>query len=909
LSYVGFETQEVSIGNGNVEIRLVVNSKEGIEVVVTGYKARSKREFAGSAGVVQGEKIRATPIASFDQILQGNTTGISVRANSGQPGNAGSVIIRGRGSLAGSDEPIYIVDGIQIAAADFSLINPNDIENVSVLKDAVAASVYGSRGGNGVIVVTTKKGKEGKTNLEIDSYVGFSTFPELRDFRLMNSNEKIDYELGRGGTSLESYSAAEIDSMRKINTDWEKVLTRTGKTRSVNMSVSGGSNKTRYFISGNYYKQEGTLKNTFFDRYTTRFNISSEAGAFNFGVNGTAAFGNYTNTNELNQIISSPLNGLQWSNPYEQEFVNGVRPRTTETGQPIPTTELFLSFNKNKQIRFIGSAFAQYNAPFLKGLSARVLWGVDYNQDEFENYADRNTYTGRGAIGGNGFYVQSFGRNTRLTNTNSINYSTTFATNHSLDIGLYNEFISTKANNFQYTGYGLTGVLQNINGITQNNATQIPRLAGGATENFLRSYFTTIIYGFKNRYFINLNARRDGSSRFGANKRFANFGGVGVSWTLLDEPFMNRWKGSLFNDLKVRASFGTVGNQEGIGSYQSLNRFTTTRSYSGSGAYIQTALANPELQWEEREKFNAGIEFGLFKGRLSGSFEFYSDVTKNLFFNDQQSRSTGFNSLLVNIGSVRNRGIELGLNGDVVKTRDLRINLFVNITNNRNEVLKMASSDTVVSNTDLTALIKGKALNQHFLVEYAGVDPATGNALYRKLDGSTTDTYDEADRRSFGSPDAPTFGGFGTLVEYKGITLGATFSYFLDSKVYNNERANLENPIYYVDNLSSDLKNEWSRPGQITNIPRPDNDFYYESSRFLEDNSFLRLRNVSLSYDLPKSIASRIKIKGVRFYVTGTNLWTKTKFRGRDPELSRSTVDGAQYPALKTTTIGLRINL
>jgi TonB-dependent starch-binding outer membrane protein SusC len=915
LTSVGFDAVEVNIGDGNITASMKAADAILENLVVTGYKPRSKREFAGSAGTVKGEQIRTTPIASFDQLLQGNTSGISIRANSGQPGNSGVAVIRGRGSLAGSDAPIYVVDGIQVNAADFALINPNDIENISVLKDAVAAAIYGSRGGNGVIVVSTRRGKEGKTTLELDTYLGFSEFPGFRDFRLMNSNEKIDYELRRGGTSLEFYSPAEIDSMRKINTDWEKILTRRSMTRSVNLSVSGGSNKTKYFISGNYYKQEGTLRNTAFDRYTTRFNLTQDAGDFNFGVNATAAFSNYSNTAELNQVISSPLNGLQWSNPYEQEFVPGtvpgtfVRPRTTETGQPIPTTELFKNFNTNKQIRLVASGYAQYNMPFLKGLSAKVLWGVDFNQDETENYADRDTYTGRGQPGGNGFYQQNYFRSSRLTNTNSLNYSTQINQDHSIDAGVYYEFISLKNNNFGYTGYGLTGPLQNISGITQNNSTMIPRLAGTAGEGYLRSVFANLVYGFKNRYFLNLNARRDGSSRFGANKRYANFGGAGLSWIVLDEPFMDKLKNTVFTDLKFKISYGTLGNQEGIGLYQSQNRYIATRSYNGAGTYVQSALANADLQWEQRKKFNVGLEFGLLKGRLTGGFEFYNEVTSNLFLPKELSRTTGFNTLTVNIGSVRNRGMEFSLNYDVIKNRDWKVSIFANITNNRNKILALADRDTIVNSADFTVNIKGQPLNQHYLVEYAGVDPATGSALYRKQDGTTTDVFDEQYRKVVGVWDPPTFGGFGFNADYKGIMLNANFSYFTGSQVYNNERANLENPIYYVDNVASDLANEWQRPGQVTNIPRPDNDFYYETTRFLERNSFVRLRNLSLSYELPRSLLGKAKIKGARFYVQGTNLFTFTQFRGRDPEISRSIVDGAQYPALKTTTIGVRITL
>jgi TonB-linked SusC/RagA family outer membrane protein len=926
VSSIGFSDIDVSIGAGPLNISMTAGeSKTFTEVVVTGYKSAQKRNFAGSAGTVKGSEIAAVPIASFDQALQGRTPGLILKANSGQPGASGSAVIRGRGSINGSTEPIYIVDGIQIAASDFAQLNPNDIENVSVLKDAVATSLYGSRGGNGVIVVSTKRGTNGKARLEVDVYTGWSQLPDFNGIRLMTTNEKIDYELRRGGTSLATYSPAKIDSLRNINTDWFKEITRTGRTTSVNASASGGSDKTKYFASVNYFTQEGTVRNTGFDRITGRFNLSQEAGNFSFGLNATGTASDFQNTSESNTAISSPLNAGLWTNPFEKPFAPGrytpagnfvaggtalVRPRVSETFQPLPTTDLFFNNNKSNDLRTVLSGNAEYQIPFVKGLSVRTVYGIDYRQFNAQSFVDRRT----ASAGGNprpasgqfaNFRTSSFNRNffnsSRITNTNSVNYSRSFA-DHTVDAGAYYETVDLKTDQNGRTVFLLESPFQNEAGATIN-ADLIPRVTASGVESALQSYFGVLNYGFKNRYFLTGNIRRDGSSRFGFDKRFATFSGVGAAWVISDESFMDRTSNWL-NLLKYKISYGTVGNQEGIGSYQAQGA-VGARLYNSSQGSLVTELENRDLQWEERTKFNTGFEYGMFNNRLTGSIEFYNETTDKLFLPTELSRTTGFSNLTRNVGAVRNRGIELGTNYDIIRTKDLRVGINANFTYNKNEITKLAERDTIVSG--IVARIVGKPINSLFLVEYAGVNPANGNALYRKLDGTTTETYDINDRKIVGNSDPTYFGGFGADVAYKGLSLNAQFSYFGGQKAYNNERNNIENPDYYVDNVNSTLLNEWQKPGDITNIPRPGNAFVANTTRFIENNSFIRLRALTLSYTMPTSIVQKAKMRNIMFYASGTNLLTFTKFVGRDPEFVGSVLTGSAYPAMRTVQVGLRL--
>lgn len=926
VSYTGYKSVEVAASNAS-NIQLDEIGADMSEVVVTGYRSAQKRSFTGSAGVVKGADIAATPIASFDQALQGRTPGLILKATSGQPGQSGSAIIRGRGSINGSTEPIYIVDGVQITAADFAQLNPNDIDNVSVLKDAVATSLYGSRGGNGVIVVSTKRGSSGKPRFEVDAFKGWSSLPDFNGIRLMTTDEKIDYELRRGGTSLEFYSKATIDSLRKINTDWFDEITQVGKTNSVNASASGGTDKTKYFTSINYFTQEGTVRNTGFDRITGRFNLTQDAGNFNFGINATGTTSSIRNTSEENTSIGAPLNAGLWTNPYEKTFVPGrynaignfvpggstvTRPRISETFQPIPTTEMYWNTNKRNDLRAVVSANAEYQVPFVDGLSLKTVYGLDYRQQDFEGFVDRLSYSGgfnpKPASGSSsGFRTSSFGRSfskvQRTTNTNSINYSKDFG-EHTLDVGAYYETVDLSTNSNGRTVFLLESPFRNEAGATYS-ADLIPRISAGGVKSAIESYFGLLNYGFSNKYFLTANVRRDGSSRFGADKRYATFGGVGAAWVISDEKFMNSTS-SWLNLLKFKASYGTVGNQEGIGAYEAQG-LVGGRLYNATQGSTISGLQNADLQWEERRKLNTGFEYGFLKSRITGAIEYYNELTDNLFLPTELSRTTGFSTLTTNVGAVRNSGVEFSINYDIIRKSDFRLAVNGNLTYNKNQVVRLAGRDTIVSG--IIARIVGKPVQSLFLVEYAGVNPDNGNSLYRKLDGTTTETYNQNDRTIVGNSDPLYFGGFGMDLFFKGLTFNAQFSYFGGQKAYNNERNNIENPDYYMDNVNADLLTEWKKKGDVTKIPRPDNVFVSNTTRFVEDNSFIRLRAVTLSYSLPAFIVEKAKMRSVMFYVSGTNLLTFTKFVGRDPEFASSSLSGAQYPALRTVQAGLKFGL
>ncbi|MFD2035838.1 SusC/RagA family TonB-linked outer membrane protein [Belliella marina] len=904
FSFVGFTTLERTVGSSNVlDVTMDMDDKILGEVVVTGYKTQNAREIAGSINVVSGEQIREVPIASFDQALQGRAPGVLIQANSGQPGAAANVTIRGKGTINGSNNPLYILDGIQISAADFATLNPNDFESFSILKDAASTSIYGSRGANGVIVITTKRGKSGKTRVNYDFQFGISQAPTHPE-KVMNTDEKLDYELANGNPY--GWTDSELAELRQTNTNWEDVLLRTGYTQNHQISAAGGNENTTFFLSGSVFDQTGTVPNTDLRRYTARMNVETKVSNFTFGLNVSGGFSKFNNTLEGDSFIGSPLNAIRWSNPYETPYQSDGSYTQLVSGQPNSLQELLENQTLRNQLKGVAIGFVQYDAPFLEGLSVRTNWGIDYTQNETQQFLDRSTYRGFIAQGRNGSLERGFARNFRYTGTTSVSYRKQINVDNEFSVSLYNEVIENDSTQFGFTGYGLVGPFQNEAGITPGNPLNgyIPNVRGNGGQNALISYFADATYGYKGRYFLSGGIRRDGSSRFGANNKYATFGSIGLSWIISDEEFMQSLKGNFFNEMKLKASYGTVGNQEGIGNFDSRELFGRS-IYNGIGGIGLIGLPNPALRWEKQKMFNVGLEFALANGRINGILEYYNNVTDDLFLNRQLSRTSGFTSQNTNIGSMGNRGYEISFIGKIIDRPDFKWELNANLTYNQNEVLSLVGGQQEFIEGDFITRV-GEPINSLYLVRYAGVDPANGDALYLNAENELTNQYNPADRVILGTTDAPLFGGFGTSVTYKGLRFDALFSYVAGNDLYNNDRNNIENPGYLFDNLSRVMINEWRTPGQITDIPAADNAFFSGTSRFVESGDFIRLRNVNLSYALPSSLTESLKIASLRVFVQGQNLLTFTDFRGFDPELSGNLI-GSQYPALRTVTLGVNV--
>lgn len=908
FTFTGFADKEVTIGNASLNVSLEVASKSLQEVIVTGYSLQNKRQSAGSVAKISGDEVKLQPVGSFDKVLQGKVAGLLSQSSTGQPGAAAEVTIRGKGSINGTNTPLYIIDGIQVNAADFATINPGDIESYTVLKDASSTSIYGSRGANGVIVITTKKGRPGQTQVNYDFQYGYSELP-LNHLELMNSRQKLQYEFYDRpdfGINPFGWTDAEVDSLGKIRNTIQDVLFRKGITQQHQLSVSGGNDKTRFYLSGSLFDQQGIVMTTGLRRYTGRVNVENTFSNFKVGVNATFGYSRVQGTRENDTYVGSPLNAIRWFNPYLSLYdKDGNYQDDYLQNQPNPLRELVENNGHSDQLKGVGNVYAEFNMPWIKGLKLKTLWGGDYTSDEGFTYLDRTTNQGSQSTGGNGQVSRSYDKTFRYTGTTSLSFQRTMG-DHEITAALYNEIIQSKTESFGFTGYGLVGPFKNEAGITPGTPTNgyIPDVAGTATQNGLVSYFADATYGFKRKYYLSAGARRDGSSRLTKDQRWANFGQAGVSWIISEENFLQGARGWL-SSLKFKASYGSVGSQ-GIGNFTSRELLSST-VYNGVGGLLLTNLQRP-LTWERKLMFNTGIEFSLLNGRFGGTVEYYKNITKDLFLDRQLSRTSGFSSITNNLGKLQNQGIEVSLNASIIKTHDFSWDIEGNFAHNKNKLTDQNGMNENIGGYFINKV--GQPINSIYLVRYAGVDPTNGDALYYKKDGkTTTNIYDPADRVLLGTTDPPYYGGFTNTFNIKGFELSVLFSYAFGQHLYNNDRVQVENPIYWYSNLSVAMLREWQHPGDITDVPSPFNDFRQETSRFVEKGDFMRLRNVMLSYNLPKNLLDKMKIKSLRLFAQGQNLAVWDNFQGYDPEATGGGLAGAQYPQLKTVTFGINLGL
>jgi len=906
ISNVGYADREVSVENASANIILEQSSRSLQEVIVTGYGTQNKKQVTGSISKISGDEIKMQPLGSFDKALQGKIPGLLSLSQSGQPGSPAVVTIRGQGSINGSTDPLYIIDGVQVNAGDFATINPGDIESFTILKDAASTAIYGSRGANGVIVITTKRGVSGKTKVDYDFQYGYSELPTDR-LKLMTSAEKLQYEFYDRpdfGPNPFGWTPAEVDSLSKLNFHIKDILFHKGITQQHQVSASGGNDKTHFYLSGSIFDQQGVVITTGLKRYTGRINLDNSFGNFKVGLNTTFGYSRLTGTRENDQYIGSPLNAIRWYNPYISLYdASGKYQIDYLQGQPNPLQELLENHGNSDQFKGVGSAFIEYNIPWVKGLKARTVWGGDFSEDESFQYLDRTTDQGSQSQGGNGEVDRAYAKTFRYVGTTSLSFQRTIG-DHEISASVYNEIIQRKFETFGFSGFGLVGPFKNEAGITPGTPTNgyIPTVAGSGTKNGLLSYFVDAIYGYKRKYYINAGARRDGSSRLSENTRWANFGHIGANWIMSEENFLQGTRNWL-NSLKLKASYGSSANQ-GVGDFETRELFGPT-VYNGTGGLVLTNLPKT-LTWERKAEFNTGVEFTTFKGRLGGTIEVYRNITKDLFLDRQLSRTSGFQSITNNLGKLQNEGIEISLTGDVVRTRDFTWNLEANYTYNKNKLTDQNGQPDNINGIFINRV--GQPINSLYVVRYAGVDPQNGDALYYKKDGkTTTNIYDPDDRVIVGPSDPPQFGGFSSTWNYKGIALDVMFSYTIGGYAYNNDRLNVENPIYWFSNIAESLLREWQKPGDVTDIPSSFNDLHAETTRFVEKTNYLRLRNVMLSYTLPASITNKAKLRSVKVFAQGENLYVWHNFQGYDPEIVAGILGGAHYPPLKTVTFGLNV--
>lgn len=904
FSYVGYSNKTVTVGSTSTINMTLAPDNALDEVVITGYNSSSRAKVSGAISTVTSEKIEQVPIASFDQILQGRAPGVAISAGSGQPGSAAKVRIRGNGSINGSNEPLYLLDGIQISAGDYAALNANDFASISILKDASATAQYGSRGANGVILITSKKGSYGsETTFTYRTQMGFSTV-ENDNSNLMNSSELLNFQrlIGRGrGAGL---SDAEISEIAKTDTNWADVFFRTAQTKSHELNVTGGTEKTRFYSSLSYFDQEGIAKRSNLKRFTLRNNFENKASDnLTIGINSSIGFAKSDFIDSESAVaLQNPYAAVYLGSPYDAPYnADGSYNVGNGLVGGNALENLYRNGNDQNELKLVVSGFIEKK--LFKNVSAKLTGGVDYSQETEVDFAAPDTYYGSIVTPGEaGDYGERNRYDAFITSNASLNYNNTFGEKHTFGMGLYTEYVKRHFRSSSLRGYGinplLTGYANSPSEGTSENEL-IPLIGGTTLQRGLFSYFSIINYDYDSRYGISLSGRRDASSKFADGNKWATFYSVGGFWNISNEAFLKN--NSTLNFLKLRASYGKDGNQDAIADYSDSTELGQV-SYNGNTGLALARIGNPDLVWESALKFNLGLDFGLFDNKISGSLEYYNNKTEDLFVDYTLSATSGAGAVQSNSGSMRNSGFEVQISADVLQTEDWNINLFGNMNYNKNEILDLGQVNEFEQGTSI--IQTGLALNSHYAVGWAGVNPANGEPLYLDLDGNVTNQFSAANATAnWGSSEPVYTGGFGTTISYKGLEISTLFSFAADYYRFNNQSFFQENPNFSQFNLSNSMLNMWQQPGDVTDVQS----YLYNrefTSKDIEDASFTRWRNLTISYNLPAKHLEKIKyLSGIRVYGQVQNLYTWTNFTGFDPE-DDNNIAQYEYPTPRTISLG-----
>lgn len=910
FSLLGYIQQEITVPlSGSVDIQLAEEVNDLDEVVVVGYSTRKVRYLSSSVTTISSEKLKDVTSNDLSTMLQGKAPGVVVSSPSGAPSSAPRVLIRGAGTISASTSPLVVVDG-NIGGN----YNPADIESVSILKDAAATGLYGSRAANGVIIINTKRGKAGKTTVEFNNSFGFAD-PTTGNFRLMNSQELYDFQ-----TTFYDRDPSVLQN----NTDWWGLAFGTGYVNNHNLSVSGGSEKVQFYTSALFYREEGTLAGTGHTGYNFRTNLDADLSdrlKLSVLINGNL------NKNELenSRTMYDAYTNLPFDPAYDGE------------GNPIDA-RFYPNWLGREKENFLHSL--QYNYDRAKNWAVSGDLNLDYqltdkitlssyNRTQFANgqtarFFDRNTKQG-GANGGE-LYNGTTSSN-RLLTSNRVRYANTFG-DHDLTVLAAAEAETTVSDWSETSGKGLPSGRD-----VMSVATDVLASPQGAREQVgFRKYLAQADYSYNNRYFLVASFVNEFSSKFGKNNPTANFYQLGASWILSNESFWQ--ENGLLSFAKLRGSYGTVGNADGISNFAALGLYSITQdaSYAGLPGAAPYQKGNPNLSWEKIRSANLGVDLTLWN-RVGVSLDIYEKKASELLYRQPLVATTGYSYVWVNAGSVRNRGLELNVTSQNFTGGEFTWETSLNMAFNRNKVLELNDGSAIFNPGARQPIAVGYDMDAYNLPIWAGVDPANGDPLWEKVvideNGNrsivTTNVYSEAattDSRQFtGTSAAPKFtGGINNTLAYKNFTLSAFFNFVYGNYVYNDTRVYFDNDGLYEAFNSMVLPKGWTRwekEGDQATHPKPivggNKDSNQSSSRYLEDGSYIRLRNVRLGYSFPEKLLQPIRISRLQVFVSGDNLWTATHFSGPDPEVSLSQVDLAsgvssfKYPISKKILFGLNV--
>lgn len=962
VSFVGMKSKEVAIKKGELKIVMKSDAEVLDEVMVVAYGTVKKSAFTGSATVVDQDKIKS-PAVSFDKSLAGQVSGVQVMSNSGQPGSGTSFRIRGSGSLKASNEPLYVIDGVATTSTEYSSIaeenesssnilssiNPNDIESITVLKDAAAAALYGSRAANGVVVITTKSGKEGKARVNFNAQFSWSKLGKAYDMMSSADMYKMIYQgyRAKGETMEEANASAQgalthnpynvenpldengnvVDGAKLVvDTDWQKEVFRTAPSQDYNMNVSGKNDKTNYFFSIGYTKQGGITPASDFKRYSAKANINTKVNRwFNAGLNVTFSHSIQNTTVESSAGASPLYNALSFPNAVPVYIVdNEGNPVLDENGNkqynftnPVsrdfnPLAIPLMDVNRSKFYRLLASGYAEIT--FFKGLSFKTVFSPDYVSTDEHRYWNKEhgngpTYNGR---------LDKYHHvDLMYTSTNTFNYTNVFKDVHSLNVMAGMEYWQSTYETLYAGGRGLLGDMQELAGASGSFSP-----SSDTTKETLISYFGRAEYAYKDKYNFSASLRADGSSIFGADTKWGTFWSLGASWRINQEDFLKdiEW----IDNLKLRLSYGTSGNKSGLARYASLGLWTTSADYLyGSNIGVgHEQLVNALLGWEKQGMFNVGVDFS-FWNRFYGSVDFFNKTSDGLLYDVPLDLQNGLSSITMNAAKTSNTGFEIVLGANILRG-PLVWNMDLNASFIKDKI-KNLNGENDVRMTDYQKIWSvGGSQYEFYMPTWAGVDPDNGNPLWYKVndDGTrtTTSVYSEATYERQGRSTPLAYGGFINTFSYKNFDLTIQLNYSLGGKIYDNIYAGMmHDGATTAQNMHVDALEAWTTPGQQTNVPKyainNATNSASLSSRFLYDATNVKLKTITLSYTLPKNLGVFSKvISGAKLWVSADNLctWFADKgYKGYD-DIDIYGVQGYKtypysFPTPRTFSIGANL--
>lgn len=922
FTFLGYTRFEAVVGAGNViNVSLEESIKALDEVVVIGYGATTRKTFTGSLTSVNSEEIKSIPQQSAVSMMQGRAAGVFVTDGDGQPGSSAQILIRGLGTFNGSGSPLYVVDGIP--AANFDSFNPNDIESISFLKDAAATSIYGSRAAAGVVLVTTKKGKAGKTKFNFTAQYGVTSIENPNDFRLMNGAEYLEYyreAATNAGIDPEDPASGNLYlpvAGEYYDTDWFDAVTRQGTTQSYELAASGGNDATTFYLSGGYFNEEGTVIGTSFDRFTGRLNLIHEVSeklSFDVKLFGSvnSKYDEWGGGGGRSGNLSGSYNVAPVRSPYADENTPfnlqgmGFNFDLPSNAQHNPVAVAELTENYYEEYRALPSFRVNYSPIQNLKLWASAAYDFRYaTRKEFmSKFYEAETEDGTGE--------QSWWQNS------TSNYNLVAEYLYELDDQHEFKFL-VGGEAYSYIGEYAGAASQTfgfdaINNFAAGQATDVGKLDYDYNGNNLLSIFSRVDYAFRDKIFVHGSFRRDGSSVFGPENRWGNFYAIGAGYSLTNEPFIESI--GLISNLKVKASYGIAGNPNS-GDFGWRNTYSPGGAYNLPGAPNPGTViynpGNPNLKWEQSSQANIGFDIGVFGDRILTSVEYYDIRSIDLISQRPISATSGYTSYTDNIAEIKNSGIEVQLSTVNLKASDFMWTSSLNITANKNEVVSLTNNAEIFIVNSRVAHIVGEPAYQWYMPTYAGVDPANGRPVYYNPTGELTYDYSQAEIKVQGTnPDiAPKFyGGFTNAFTYKGFTLSGMFYFRYGGKIFRSLYQDLMmSGSGGGSNMSVDELDRWQAPGDITDVPRLDATYSDPgpSSRWLEDASYIRLRNLNFSYRLPDAFASRLGMENLSVSVRGVNVLTFTSYGGLNVTTGEYESSG-DYPLPRTITFGVNAN-